>query len=88
MSDGIGCQSPNVTTSKKNWGLYVGKGLKRPCQHIDTKFRQYSTGKTLVLRQVILRKIIFSKRYANISGLDGPAILNVTKSLPGSNYNQ
>ncbi len=30
----------------KNWGYMLAKAQKKPCQHLDPKFRQLSTGKT------------------------------------------
>jgi hypothetical protein len=31
--------------NKKKWGLNIGRGLKRPCQHLGPEFRQLSTEK-------------------------------------------
>jgi hypothetical protein len=42
-------QDDNLISSpqqdSKNWGLDVGKGQKRPCQHLNPEFGQLSTGK-------------------------------------------
>ncbi len=62
---------------KKNRGLYVGKALKTPCQHIDPEFRQLSTGKKHYLK-LFGEKIILSKTYADIRGLDGMSFPELT----------
>jgi hypothetical protein len=56
------------TQNYKNWGLDVGLGQKRPCQHLGPDFRQLSTLKKqhVSLRIFLEKKMFYTKKVTRL----------------------